>query len=265
MKDVMSDVSDQQLTIAAVRYLNARPLIYGLDQASDLRLIVDVPSKLIDSLRSGEADVALLPVIDYQKLEGLRIIPAGGIGSDGETLTVRIFSKRKISDITVLACDPDSHTSVALARVLLAERFGVTPEFVGLENKSADAQLLIGDKVVCQEHHGFDYQLDLGEAWKNLTGLPFVFAAWTARPNLDAPQLAHRLETAKRNGLAHVEQIIQMYALPSGWRADVARRYLTEHLKFDVNARELRAIEQFHGLCAKHNLLSQPVQPVRLF
>src|SRR5262245_28204072 len=120
------------LRLASVSYFNATPLNYGLSEAEDLRLSLEVPSKLIDLLRDGDVDVALLPVIDYQRLDGLCVIPAGAIGCDGPTLTVRIFSPSPIDQIESLACDPESHTSVALARIVLAERFGIRPDFVDL-------------------------------------------------------------------------------------------------------------------------------------
>src|SRR5262245_5973994 len=85
------------LRIASVSYLNARPLIYGLETQPDCELLLEVPAKLIDLLRENRADVALLPVIDYQRMDDLCIVPSGGIGSDGETLTVRVFSKTPIS------------------------------------------------------------------------------------------------------------------------------------------------------------------------
>src|SRR5213075_1692545 len=102
------------LRLGSVSYLNAKPLIHGLEAQSDnLDLSLDVPSRLPEGLRGGGFDVALLPVIDYQRMPNLRIVPAGGIGCDGPTLTVRIFSQQPIEQTRVLACDPDSHTSVA--------------------------------------------------------------------------------------------------------------------------------------------------------
>jgi chorismate dehydratase len=120
------------LCIGSVSYLNAKPLIWGIEREGDVRLLLDVPSRLLAGLREGRFDVALLPVIDYQRMPGLRIVPAGGIGCDGPTLTVRIFSRVPIERIGRLACDTDSHTSVALARVVLAERWGARPVFVDL-------------------------------------------------------------------------------------------------------------------------------------
>src|SRR3954451_22145665 len=122
----LNDVAARRrvLRVGSVSFLNAKPLIYGLESASDVELSLAVPSRLLEGLRSAALDVALLPVIDYQRMPGLRVVPSGGIACDGETLTVRLFSRRPVEQIRRLACDADSHTSVALARVILAERYG---------------------------------------------------------------------------------------------------------------------------------------------
>jgi chorismate dehydratase len=249
----------QAVRIGSVSYLNARPLIYGLDEADDLSLTLDVPSRLIDGLQQRLFDIALLPVIDYQRLDGLRLITAGGIGSDGPTLTVRIFSRVPVEQITTLAVDPDSHTSVALAKIILAESLKIEPRFTDLRtDTNSEARLLIGDKVVCEEPIGFAHQIDLGQAWKELTGLPFVFAAWTARRDVELGDLPKRLESAKRLGLQNVEQIVTQHAIPRGWPVALARQYLTKNLIFDIGPRQLEAIRKFHALAAKHGLLEHP-------
>jgi chorismate dehydratase len=254
------------LRIGAVSFLNTKPLIWQLDQAHDIGLLLNVPSALLAGLRDGQLDLALLPVIDYQRMNGLCLVPSAGIGCDGPTLTVRIFSRVPIGHIDTLACDTDSHTSVALARVILAERYGIKPQFVewtaGEESPSASC-LLIGDKVVCEEPAGFQYQLDLGQAWKELTGLPFVFAAWMARAEVDLSDLPQRLERAKLDGLAHVDQIIHRWALPRGWPEAIARQYLCRYLKYDIGPRQLQAISLFHRLASKHSLLPHAVTPLR--
>ena len=251
------------LRIASVSYLNARPLIYGLDE----NLLLEVPAKLIDLLREDRADVALLPVIDYQRLDGLCVVPAGGIGSDGETLTVRIFSRTPIEKIQTLACDTESHTSVALAKIVFAELYGVRPEFVELSNLAAEsdaARLLIGDKVVCEEPVGFEHQLDLGAAWKRLTGLPFVFAVWMARVGVDLGDLPARLERAKREGLGHVDELIERCAIPRGWPAGLARQYLTANLSYEIGETQLSAIRLFHEYAKKHGLIDA-IRPLRVY
>lgn len=254
------------IRIASVSFLNAKPLIYGLEASDEVDLTLDVPSRLLEGLIERKFDVALLPVIDYQRLAGLRLITSGGIGCDGPTLTVRIFSPVPVQEIRTLACDTDSHTSVALARILLADHFGVRPRFVDPDETSDQpglARLLIGDKVVCEEPQGLPYQIDLGEAWKEMTGLPFVFAAWTARGNVELGDLARDLEHAKREGLAHVDALIERYAVPRGWPAGVARRYLAEYLQYDIGPRQLEAIRLFHRLAFEHHLIDE-LRPVSL-
>ena len=254
------------LRVASVSYFNSKPLIDGLERDPSIQLSLAVPAKLIDGLRNRSTDVALLPVIDYQSMDGLRIVPAGGIGCDGPTLTVRIFSRVPFHQIQSLACDVESHTSVALARVILAERYGLRPEIVRLDRaRSPQTLLLIGDKVVCEEPVGYPYQLDLGEAWKQLTGKPFVFAVWTARDGVDLADLPVRLQQAKQRGLQHVDQLVTQFAVPRGWPADIAQRYLTEYLKFDIGPRQIEAIELFHTLAARHEIIASPVRPLTVW
>jgi chorismate dehydratase len=257
--------TSRPLHIGSVSFLNAKPLIYGLENATDLRLSLDVPSRLLQDLIDERFDVALLPVIDYQRLPGLRLLTSGGIGCDGATLTVRIFSPVPVERITTLACDTDSHTSVALARIVLSKLYDVRPRFVDLAAGAVTgnaALLLIGDKVVCEEPQGLPHQIDLGEAWKQLTGLPFVFAAWIAREGVDLHDLPGRLELAKRDGLAHLGEIIARYAIPRGWPADVAHRYLAEYLNFDVGPEQLRAIRLFHEYAAEEGLIEHAPWPL---
>jgi chorismate dehydratase len=263
----MSSIAPPKLRVASVSYLNSKPLIYGLDRAAGLDLSLEVPARLIDGLQAGRSDVALLPTIDYQRVDGLVIVPSGGIGCDGPTLTVRLFSRRPINQTKVLACDPESHTSVALARIIFAEHYGIHPEFTDLHRSSgqsngSETRLLIGDKVVCDEPAGFDHQLDLGAAWKELTGMPFVFAVWVARAGIPLGELPGVLEQAKRDGLAHVDELVDRYAVPSGWPADLARQYMTAYLKYDIGEAQLRAIEHFHNLAARHGLIPAPPRPL---
>jgi len=253
------------LRLGSVSFVNARPLIYGLETNADVSLTLDVPANLLDGLRASRFDLALLPVIDYQRMEGLQILPAGGIGSDGHTLTVRIFSRTPIEQIRTLACDPDSHTSVALARIILARRHNLRPEFTDLARATVttgagddptQARLLIGDKVVCDGPRGFPHQLDLGDEWKSLTGLPFVFATWMARNDVpDLARLRDILASAKSRGMAELDTIIRDHGVPRGWPAPLAKAYLTRHLTFDVAERELDAIRLFHRLAAEEGII----------
>jgi chorismate dehydratase len=255
--------SHSRLRIGSVSFLNAKPLIWGLEKFSDLQMKLAVPSRLLDDLSSNQCDIALLPVIDYQRDLSLplKVVPSGGIGSDGTTLTVRIFSPKPIDQIETLACDLDSHTSVALAQVILARRFGKKPKLIDLPGNAGDsnqAVLLIGDKVVCQEPPKMPHQLDLGEAWKQLTGLPFVFAIWTARGDADLGDLPARLEEAKRIGMTKIEEIVAEHAITRGWPADLARRYLTQFMQYDIGEKQLEAMRLFYRMAYEEGIISRP-------
>jgi chorismate dehydratase len=257
------------LRVGSVSYLNAKPLIYGLEEEPDLELHLDVPANLLAGLQSGAFDVALLPVIDYQRLPDLKIVPCGGIGCDGSTLTVRIFSPGPIKQITTLACDIESHTSVALARIILAERFGITPELVELKNEQrsgdrSEARLLIGDKVVCNEPPGMEHQLDLGAAWKELTGMPFVFAVWVTRGGIDLRDLPQRLAAARERGLADLPRIVARHAVPRGWPAGLALQYMSVYLKYEIGPAQLDAIRLFHQFAHRHGLGGVP-RPLEMY
>ncbi len=252
-------MNSERLRVASVGYINSRPLIFGLDADAGVKLSMHVPAKILDTLRSSDADVGLLPSIDIPALPGGKLIPVGGIGCDGATLTVRLFSQTPIEKTKIVACDPESHTSVALAKILFHRHFKISPTFVDLRQASGaagEARLLIGDKVVCEEPIGFEHELDLGAAWKQMTGLPFVFAVWCVRDGLSLGDLPARLERAKHAGLKNVQKIIDKYAIPRGWPAGIALQYLTYYLKYDIGGRQLEAIRLFHQYAAELGIIA---------
>ncbi|MCK4343504.1 MAG: menaquinone biosynthesis protein [Phycisphaerae bacterium] len=172
------------LRLGVVSFLNARPLIDGLDESRGVRCVFDVPAALPARLDRREVDAALIPIVDLLRGNGrYRIVSDACIGCDGETLTVRVFSRVPPNRIRSLWVDPDSHTSVALAGVLwrqLFERDLILQPLAAPAAWPAEAEavLLIGDKVVDPGRAGFGYEVDLGGAWRQHTGLPFVFAVW---------------------------------------------------------------------------------------
>lgn len=254
------------IRVSCVSFFNTVPLVYGLREDPTLALRFDVPSSLLADLEADRADVALLPVIDYQRLAGLRVIPSGGIGCDGPTLTVRFFSRTPIAETTVLAADTASHTSVVLARIILQKQFGRSPEVIPLDaarDRVGETRLVIGDKVITHEPQGFPHQLDLGQAWKELTGLPFVFAVWTARDGIDLGDLPTKLARAHEAGLAHVDELVAREAPPRGWPVDIARKYLTDYLRFPIGERELDAIRRFHQMAHEIGALAHPPYALR--
>ncbi|QNN25086.1 menaquinone biosynthesis protein [Planctomycetales bacterium ZRK34] len=239
--------------VGCVSFLNARPLIEGLDGRDDIEVRYDVPSRLIEDLERGEVDIALCPVIDYQRAGvELELVPVGGIGCDGPTLTVRLFSRIPIPQITRVLTDTDSHSSVILLRVILADQYGIQPEIAPLPvestwRDSAEAVLLIGDKVVSRapDEAVYPHQLDLGEAWKKLTGLPFVFAIWMARRGASLGALPQTLWHAQHSNAFRIDEIVTRHAAVLGWPADLAAHYLGDLLHYTIGPPQLQAVELF--------------------
>lgn len=257
-----------KIRIGAVSYLNSKPLIYGLERHPGVALHLRVPADLLAGLVNASFDVALLPVIDLQRMENLELIPVGGIGCDGPTLTVCIFHNEPIERITALACDVESHTSVALARVVLAERYGIFPKLIALEKGAAPpdaARLMIGDKVVASAPADLPFHIDLGSQWKQMTGLPFLFAGWVCRAGFPRDgELQTLLAEALRHGLADIDGIVAEFAGPRRWPPALARQYLSEYLKYEVGPRQIAAVKLFHALAAKHGAIDHAPWPLRV-
>ena len=185
-------------------------------------------------LTSGDADLGLASVVDFARAQGgLSLLDAGMIGCDGETLTVRLFSGVAIDRITRVHADADSHTSWVLCDLVLRERFGVQAEFVPFDfreqhanypSEGTDAVLMIGDKVVTSSPPAVrsPHQIDLGAAWHELTGLPFVYACWMCPSDrINDPQVlnaAAMLDHARRRNRARIDRIVTEGARGLGWR-----------------------------------------------
>lgn len=263
--------------LGCVSYLNAKPLIHGLGSDHDPtgpRITLDVPANLLADLEAGLVDLALCPVIDYHRASiPMQIVPVGGIGCAGTTMTVRLFSRVPIDRITTLWADTDSHSSVALVQVLLWHLHRLRPRLIDLDagnrqqrRQQPEAMLLIGDKVVTDSPSGATYphQLDLGEAWWHLTGLPFVFAVWMARADADLGTLPTVLDAHRRRLATDLTALADQYAGPLGWPVDLARRYLGQVLHYDIGEAELAAMRRFAAMAHDLGLLPE-VRPLTLW
>lgn len=253
--------------LGVVSFLNARPLVHGLDCARDVELVFDVPSKLGELVDSGAVDVALVPVVDFAgPNRAWQIVSDACIGCDGETLTVRVFSRVRPEEVRRLHVDGDSHTSVVLAGVIWRELYGIDLEIVAFGGDETvdecEAVLLIGDKVVHNTLLEYDIQTDLGSAWKTLTGLPFVFAAWAGPVDRDFGELPARLSVARDGGVKAAELIAADFGPGLSWPVALAKRYLTKRLKFNLGERQREAMRRFFDLASKHGLLRNPQELV---
>ena len=253
--------------LGVVSFLNSRPLVEGLDATQDVELTFDVPSALPGLLETGQVDAALVPVIDMVRPgRSWKIVSDACIGCNGETLTVRIFSRVPPERIRRLHVDGDSHTSVALATVIWQEMFGqrlmISP-FRGSEDlENCEALLLIGDKVVTSHVVDLDIQIDLGGAWKSLTGLPFVFAVWAAHTSFDERELAGRLAKARDRGVADAARIAAEAGPHLGWPVALAERYLMQRLNFRITPEHRRGLEYFLSKVQQYGLVPNMQEPV---
>ncbi len=240
------------LRLGVVSFLNSRPLIEGLEQRADIQLTFAVPSALPDLLKNGQVDAALIPIVDLIRGNGrLRRVSDACIGSDGETMTVRIFSQDPPEKIQTLWVDGNSHTSVALARVLWREMYERELEIRPLDaadiHPAMRSVLLIGDKVVDPRRGSFAYEIDLGSAWRQHTGLPFVFAVWAAQTG-EALIEKRILEEARDRGVALAAEIAAREGPRMGWSAEAAQRYLCRCLRFKLDANMLAGADLFARL-----------------
>ncbi len=253
--------------LGVVSFLNSRPLIEGLDDNPAVSLRFDVPARLPMLLEERLVDASLVPVLDVlREPRRYAVVSDACIACDGETMTVRVFSQVPPDRLRTLHVDPDSHTSVALARVLWRALYGRTLEVrplpqpaVAATRAGLEAVLLIGDKVVDAGRGRFAYETDLGGAWRAQTGLPFVFAVWAAggdKPDSpDLRSLEALLEAARDRGEAQAAEIARREGPRHGWPAALAERYLVRCLRYRLDARALAGVERFAELCRAAGLL----------
>jgi chorismate dehydratase len=258
--------------IGAVSYLNAKPLYYRLlEFAPEVRLELDVPSRLADRLAAGTLDLALIPSVEYLRGvgRGYEILPGFAIAARGPVRSVKLFSRTPFQRIERLALDEGSRTSQALARVWLEEAHGVRPARiealplgVPIEECTADAVLLIGDRAMTVDPRPFAEVVDLAEAWHAMTGLPFVFALWVARPGVELGSLPEALERCRAEGLANADELAREFGPKLGLDFATCYDYLTKVLSYDLGEAELAGLRRFARMAAGLGLVPEGVSLV---
>jgi len=242
-----------KIRVAAVDYLNTKPLLYGLKKkAGDLEidLVETYPAQLAQRLLEGRADLALVPVAVIPELQESHVITRYCIGCDGAVASVCIFSPVPMEKIKRVYLDYQSRTSVLLARILLkeywhsdAEIIVATGEAYLKEIKGTTAALVIGDRALAERAHAaFIY--DLGEAWKTHTGLPFVFAAWVSNRVL-SPDFVRRFEAANGIGLLELEQVIK----DNPYQLFDLRDYYTQYISYTLDDAKRKGLALFLEKC----------------
>lgn len=271
MHDTFPDFAARErlLRIGAVSYLNSKPLIEDLAElAREAELILDVPSRLADDLSAGELDVALIPSVEVLRDAEYEIVSDACVATRGPVLSVKLFSRVPIAQIRTLALDEGSRTSATLARILLAERFGVRPETELLplgfstENSAADSVLLIGDRAMTPPRERFVASWDLGEEWTQWTGLPFVFAMWAARRDCELGDVEESLCQSRDRGAERLADIARREAPKLGITEELAYDYLAHNLHFTLGSAERAGLRLFQELAVKLELAPEGVDRV---
>lgn len=251
--------------IGAVSYLNTKPLVEGLQEsAKEFEVIFDLPSRLADRLSDNELDVALIPVIEAVANPDYTIVSDACIACDGPVWSVKLMSKVDGPEIRSLALDEGSRTSCALTKVLLANKFGVDPDFIPLpinqdwRTVETDAVLIIGDRAMNAESPAFPFCWDLGKAWKELTGKPFVFAVWAARKGAEMDRLESVLSAARDLGLEQLSKIAESNAAAYELSRDECMKYLSHYLNFCLGSEEKSGLDLFFNYSSELGLIPAP-------
>jgi chorismate dehydratase len=235
-----------------VNYLNTKPLVEGLEREPGLALAFDLPSRLATGLAEGRYDVALIPSVEFFQEPSYAVLSNACIACRGPVLSVKLFCRRPAAEVQTLALDEGSRTSAALTKILLAERFGLSPRLeplpigAALEDTTADAVLLIGDRAIHSPTGRFAEVWDLGDVWTRHTDLPFVFAMWVARADVDAEQVEGALAAARDRGVACLPAIAEREAPALGLTVPQCLSYLRDNLHFYLGPDELRGLTRFY-------------------
>ncbi|MGB3074827.1 MAG: menaquinone biosynthesis protein [Chitinophagales bacterium] len=204
----------EKINVTAVSYLNTKPFLFGLEQSGIMKkinLVKETPALVAESLISGKATIGLLPVAVIQEISGAQIISDFGIACNGAVGSVCIYSQVPLIEINTIFLDYQSRTSVELAKILMRDFWKINPEFKkstkGYESEIRNnvAGLIIGDRALQLKSH-FAYCYDLGEAWKEFTGLPFVFASWVTNESLPS-EFLKPFNAALQFGVDHIKMV----------------------------------------------------------
>ncbi len=278
---------EKVLRIGVVPYLNVSPLVEGLRELDGanysfgrVRLNFTVPSQLPNLLEQGELDVAIIPSIEYLRGRPFFAVPNISIASRGAVKSVLLFLKvSEVSRVRVLALDSSSLTSATLVKIILKERYGLTPSMVRyirwghmdeLIDSEADAILVIGDLAMKMKSQldskkspffrGNWSTLDLGAEWKALTGLPFVYALWATKKEVLVEPTSRLLLEAKKRGLVTLKEIAHRESERLGLEPESCLSYLSENIFYELTEQELAGLRRFYHYALSMGLASEGVK-----
>jgi chorismate dehydratase len=248
-----------KIRISAVKYANTYPFIYGLKaNGFDRKVILetDHPADCASKLINGLADIGLIPVGALPSLKEYHIISDYCIGANGNVRTVMLLSNTASAGVKTIYLDYRSRSSVNLVKVLAKNYWqrdyfwkNTSPSFDFAGIADGEAAVLIGDQ--CFEYSGkFMYATDLAGEWKKFTGLPFVFACWTANKILDE-EFIHEFNDALLSGLNNIDAVVGKYGKTGSIRDGELKKYLTENIDYNFNSGKKKALALFLDMVDK--------------
>ncbi len=257
------------MKLGCLPYLNVKPLVYTLEHGGlpeGWELVYAPPSRLAEMLVSGE--IAAAPVSSFATFmhPDMAICPDICIAADGPVRSVLLLSKIELPNLNTVALDTSSLSGASMLKIILDEAFDLHPEFVRMPPapvsrmlEECDAAMVIGNPAMLYPKAGL-HVLDLAEHWKELTGLPAVFAVWAGRGI--TPELVDTLKETKREGQSRLTEIAEEEAARLGISFDVCHDYLSRVMVYDMGEREMQGLEAFRRKCHAHGLLQAEVCPV---
>lgn len=257
--------------LAASSYLNSAPLIWSFTRGArrdEVSLIDPVPSACADFLAQGRVEAALVPVIEYQRINNIHLVPEVCVGSKEKVRSVVLVTKSDdLESVRSVALDESSRTSASLVKIIFREFIGTDPTWqtatpdLGRMLNDNDAALIIGDPGMTFSREGF-YVWDLASLWRQHTGLGFVFAMWMIRDDASVETRRLDFRAARNEGLASVDEIVNHYEkLLALSRADITE-YLTLNISFTPEEAMKAGMALYFELAHKHGLIDA-VKPLR--
>jgi chorismate dehydratase len=255
-----------KLRVGIVNFLNSKPLAWGFLKGHHADLFAPSyhpPALVARLLGQGNLDVGLIPSIEVQRIPGLKVLPDLCVSATHEVRSVLLVSSVPAEKIRRVALDQNSRTSAALLRILMQERFHLDPEYlteradVPRMLEEADAALVIGDPALKVDRDRYQV-FDLAAEWKALTGLPFVFAVWAVRPEVDFPDLSFYFKSSLRYGMSSLDTLVREAAAELSLDSAEVRAYLTENLAFFLRQDEIAGLEEFYRRAHEYGLILEP-------
>lgn len=280
-----------KLRISIVEYLNTAPLVWGFTDGplrGKYELNFAVPSQCAEALRRGDADVGIIPAVEYQRIEDVVVLPGMAVAAKGPVQSILVIAKKPIELAKRVALDTASRSSQALVRLLCKERWGIFPEFVPAAPdppamlEMADAALVIGDPalhiVVTMDElaarqasegkccggdpndlpvpgHETLFIYDVASEWREMTGLPCVLAIWVARRSAVTPELVADFLFSKEYGLARLPEIAEGAEAKLKMPAEVLESYLRDNIDFSLDEENLAGLKLYFQKCAEAGLI----------